>query len=321
VSLDLLDRIVARKRWEHERVRDAMAGWSRVPPETPFLPAEDVLRRAKAYLARGGCDPREEAFPGDALVSPRRAFETALRRDGVAVIAELKRRSPSRGVIATWTEPEPLAERFTEAGADAVSCLTEAEFFDGRPGFLPRVRRVFPGPVLRKDFLLDELDLAVSAALGADAVLLIAAVLGPALPGLRRLAGAYALETLVEVHDVREVDLAMAGGAPVVGVNHRDLRTFRIDLERSARLFPLLPSVLRVAESGLKTADDVRAMARAGAHAVLIGEGLAQDPGQIEAMRRVQAPPEPEAVRSEGGLWLASPEDVAVLLPPPPGKR
>ena len=159
--------------------------------------------------------------------------------------------------------------------------LTDVHYFDGRPDFLARSRAVFPGPALRKDFLGDEADLAISAALGADAVLLITASLGTDTARLQRLAQAYGLHTLVEVHDRRELDIAMAAGATVIGINNRDLKTFRTDLGISERLGADVPDfVCLVAESGIKTGADAVRMRNAGADAILVGEWLSRAGGK-----------------------------------------
>ncbi|MCO4769742.1 MAG: indole-3-glycerol-phosphate synthase [Deltaproteobacteria bacterium] len=266
---DILDRILLRKRWELDILRDALRGNLRERPGADWFCGPEVLSRAKEMLRAGGVE------------RTTRGFTHALRNEErLTVIAEIKRRSPSAGRIAAWEEPDDLATAYAEGGADAVSCLTDWEFFGGRPRFLPQVRTLFGGPVLRKDFVTDVVDLAVAAALDADAVLLIVAALGPETSRLQREARSFGLETLVEVHDVRELDLAMAAGAAVVGVNNRDLRTFTVDLGTTERLAEQLPSpVLLVGESGIKTPQDAARMRRAGCDAVLVGESLARRGG------------------------------------------
>jgi len=275
--MSILNEIGRRKRWERSVLRDALKGHLREQPGVGFMPAEATLELARRLLKAGG---REAA--------DRRDWEPALAdAERLTVIAEVKRRSPSAGAFASWTDPAELASVYAEGGAAGVSCLTDAHYFDGRPAFLPRCREVFAGPVLRKDFLDDELDLAVSAALGADAVLLIVSMLGPRTGDLVRKARAYDLGVLVEVHDEQELELAMVAGAPVLGVNNRNLKTFKTDLgtfERLAERAP--PGVVLVAESGIRGEDDARRMRRAGAHAVLVGESLARTGGSsLEALR------------------------------------
>ncbi len=275
---DVLDTILRRKRFERDLVRDGLrSGIWREQPGTTWVPSADVLDRARALLKTGGGGHTHPRDFGAALVHEGR----------LAVIAEIKRASPSAGIIAQWTDPVPLATAYREGGADAVSCLTDHTFFGGRPGFLPVVRSVFAGPVLRKDFVIDVIDLAIAAALGADAVLLIVAVLGADTVRFQAEARAFGLQTLVEVHDRRELDLAMAAGATVIGVNNRDLSTFAVDLGTTERLGELLPPfVTLVGESGIRNAADATRMRRAGCDAVLVGETLARAEGAgIQALQ------------------------------------
>ncbi len=277
---DILDKILRRKRWERDVLRDGLrSGVWRAQPGTGWVPAPEVLASARELLKAGGTNAVGRDFAG-----------ALSKGDRLTVIAEIKRASPSAGVIARWTEPEPLATAYGEGGADAVSCLTDHEFFAGRPDFLPRVRSVFGGPVLRKDFVIDVIDLAIAAALGADAVLLIVAALGPETTRFQAEARSFGLHTLVEVHDRRELDLAMAAGSLVVGVNNRDLTTFEVDLGTTERLAELIPPfVTLVGESGIKSPSDARRMRRAGCDAVLVGESLARAEGAgIEALQIVE---------------------------------
>ena len=274
---DILDRILRRKRWERDILRDGLrSGIWREKPGSTWVPSADVLDRARQLLKAGGGPAAERDF-GAALRNEER----------LTVIAEIKRASPSAGVIAQWTDPQPLAMSYAEGGADAVSCLTDHSFFAGEPGFLPAVRAVFGGPVLRKDFVIDVVDLAVAAALGADAVLLIVAALGPGTATIAREARGFGLQTLVEVHDRRELDLAMAAGAEVIGVNNRDLNTFTVDLGTTERLAEGIPPfVTVVGESGIRSAADADRMRRAGCDAVLVGESLARAEGAgIESLQ------------------------------------
>lgn len=285
--MSILTEIARRKRWERNVLRDALKGHMRERPGEGFLPDEATLKLAFRLLKAGGCEAVE-----------RREWEGSLAdAEHLTVIAEVKRRSPSAGSFASWSDPAELATVYAEGGAAAVSCLTDAHFFDGRPSFLPRCREVFSGPVLRKDFLDDELDLAISAALGADAILLIVSMLGPRTGDLIRLARAYDLGVLVEVHDERELEMAMVAGAPVIGINNRNLSTFRTDLGTTERLAERIPpGVVLVAESGVKGVDDARRMRRAGAHAVLVGEALARSGGA--GLKDLQVP---EARGGRGG--------------------
>lgn len=220
--------------------------------------------------------------------APARPFEAALRRGGeVALIAEIKRRSPSAGWIRPELSPAEVARLYERAGAAAISVLTDTEFFGGSAGDLAEVRSTVALPVLRKDFTLDPVQVWEARAIGADAVLLIARILDDVLLGeLLALARELGLGALVEVHTAEELERSLAAGATVVGVNNRDLATFRTDL---GVVLGLAGSVgedrVLVAESGIRGADDVRTMGRAGVDAVLVGETLmrAPDPGAAAA--------------------------------------
>jgi indole-3-glycerol phosphate synthase len=206
-----------------------------------------------------------------------------VRPDGVNVIAECKRRSPSRGVLRAAYDPVAIARGYTAAGAAAISVLTEPGFFDGSLDHLVGVRDAVPVPLLRKDFIVDEYQLLEARACGADAVLLIVAALADAeLQGLLAASSDLGLAALVEVHDAGECRRAMAAGARIIGVNNRNLRTLEVDLQASHRVARLLPpGAIGVSESGLKTPSDLRTMRELGYRAFLMGERLmiAPDPG------------------------------------------
>jgi len=215
---------------------------------------------------------------------PRRGFRAALAAGPApAVIAEIKRASPSRGVIREAFEPPEHARSYAAAGASALSVLTERRWFQGALDHLAATRAVTSLPLLRKDFLVDPYQVEEARAWGADAVLVIAAAGSPALRGeLLAAAREHGLDALVEVHDEGELAWAAAAGATLVGINNRDLVTFDTRLETTERLAPLVPpGVILVAESGMRSPADVRRMVAAGAHAVLVGEAFmaAPDPG------------------------------------------
>ncbi len=229
---------------------------------------------------------------------PTRDFAGALRRpDGcLAVVAEIKRRSPSKGPLAPGLDPASIARRYEAGGAAALSVLTDEEWFGGTHDDLIRARGATDLPVLRKDFIVDPLQVAESRALGADAVLLIAAALeGPHLADLHDSATDLGLAALVEVHDEAELDRALAAGARIVGVNSRDLHTFSEDLSTAERLVTRLPDdVVGVAESAVRGDADAARMARAGFDAVLVGEMLvrSEDPeSQVRALGAARVSP------------------------------
>jgi indole-3-glycerol phosphate synthase len=205
-----------------------------------------------------------------------RPFRQELARDGLSVIAELKRRSPSRGDLAVDLDPAAVALAYAAGGATCLSVLTDARFFGGSPADLAAARRAVDVPVLRKDFTVSEADVCDARLMGADAVLLIVAALVDAeLVRLRALAADLGLAALVEVHDEAELDRALAAGADLVGVNQRDLFTFEVDRHRAARLAPRIPDeVVTVAESGVRDVADASRLAGAGFDAVLVGEAL-----------------------------------------------
>ncbi|MGH9182581.1 MAG: indole-3-glycerol phosphate synthase TrpC [Acidimicrobiales bacterium] len=248
-----------------------------------------------AHRAAAAADDRDL----DTLVAaagstpPPRPFASALvGDDGLAVIAEVKRRSPSRGDLALDLDPTALCRAYHAGGAACVSVLTDGEFFGGAPADLAAAREACPLPVLRKDFTVDERDVADARLMGADAVLLIAAVLDDRLLGrCIALAAGLGLGALVEVHDEVEIDRAAAAGAGVIGVNQRDLRTFAVDGGLAERLAPRLPpEAVWVAESGVGGQADAKGLAAAGYDAVLVGEALltSADPAAaVGALRAV----------------------------------
>jgi indole-3-glycerol phosphate synthase len=217
---------------------------------------------------------------------PVRGLLRALHRPPgapVRVIAEIKRASPSAGPIRAGADPAAIARDFARGGAHALSVLTDRQFFDGDLDFLARARGAVTLPLLRKDFVIDGYQVAEARAAGADGVLLIVAALGARhLAELVAAARDYELDALVEVHDLAELDTALAAGATLLGVNHRDLRTFTVDMTLTAQIAPRIPpGAVLVGESGIRTPADIDALGRAGAHAVLVGEHLmrADSPG------------------------------------------
>jgi len=237
---------------------------------------DDILA---AHRAQAAADRRDvETLVARARsAGPTRSFRDALvAGPGLAVIAEIKRRSPSKGDLAPGLDPEALSQEYWAGGARALSVLTDAAFFGGSPDDLAAARRACPLPVLRKDFTVGPADVADARLMGADAVLLIAAALGdPELADLVGLARSLGLDALVEVHDEAEAGRAVTAGADIIGVNQRDLRTFAVDRARAARVVRALPAaVVAVAESGVGDGDDARRLADAGFRAVLVGESL-----------------------------------------------
>ncbi len=256
-----------------------------------------------AHRAAAASDPRSI----DALVhqaeaagglSPR-GFKASIEADlavgggsegRVAVIAEIKRRSPSKGDLAVELVPEVQAKAYQEGGAACLSILTDREFFGGTPEDLISARAATDLPALRKDFTVGPADVCDARLMGADAVLLIVAALSPPLlTELTALASHLGLDALVEVHDEAEVDVALAAGATLIGVNQRNLVTFEVDAGRAERVAASIPDgVIRVAESGIGGPADARRLAASGYHAVLVGEALVRsgDPARAVAALR-----------------------------------
>ena len=244
-----------------------------------------------AHRARAEADGRAlpDLVEQAAGTPPPRDFLGALRGDGLSCIAEIKRRSPSKGDLDPALQPDLVAKDYVAGGAACLSVLTDVDFFGGSPADLAAAREASGLPVLRKDFTVQEADVADARLMGADAVLLIAAALSDAeLSACATLAGRLGLAALVEVHDEEELTRALDAGTGLVGVNQRDLRTFRVDHERACALAARIPpGVVAVAESGIRDAADARRLAAAGYDAILVGETLmraADRPAQLRAL-------------------------------------
>ncbi len=257
------------------------------------LLATIVAATRKTVELRAGREPLSQLERQAAAVQARPGvFREALRRsDRINVIAECKRRSPSRGVLREDYDPAAIARAYEAAGAAAVSVLTEPTFFDGSLDHLRQVRQASQIPVLRKDFIVDAYQIYEARAAGADAVLLIAAAVTEGeLCALHACAIDAGLDVLVEVHDVSELGPALAAGAEIIGVNNRDLRTLTLSIETSRLVIERIPSgVVAVAESGLRSAGDIMECRRAGYSAFLVGEHLMTSPDPGGALRALLA--------------------------------
>ncbi len=249
-----LERIVAKKRREVEALKQVL-------PE------------------------RDEGFEPESVLSLSEAIRR--HRKAPALIAEVKPASPSRGIIRKQVDPVQVATAYQRGGATAVSVLTDRRFFGGEGTSLQRVKRAVSLPVLRKDFILDPLQVQESRILGADAILLIAAILDRRrLEQLSTVARSLGMEVLVEIHREEEIEGALACDPDVIGINNRDLITFDTDLGTTERLRPLLPDTVPViAESGVSSPEDVWRMARAGVDGILVGEHLMRQADPEQAVR------------------------------------
>lgn len=245
----------------------------RIAEEKSAVPLTEMKKRALAMDANTG-------FP----------FKKALGGDDISFICEVKRASPSKGMIAEDFPYLEIAKDYERAGASAISCLTEPFWFKGKDEYLTEISHAVNIPVLRKDFTVDEYMIYQAKTLGASAVLLICSILSrEQLAEYLGIAHGLGLSALVEAHDEDEVRTALSVGAGIIGVNNRDLKTFTVDIHNSARLRKLVPpEVLFVSESGIRTAADVAALRENGTNAVLIGETLMRSPDKKEALEELR---------------------------------
>jgi indole-3-glycerol phosphate synthase len=246
----------------------------------------EEVRAAKTRLA-----PKVLAERARQASHVPRGFRQCLAAgEGVQVIAEIKRRSPSAGEIRADFDPEAIARAYAEAGAAAISVLTDERYFGGSLAVLERVRASVALPLLRKDFVVDAYQIDEARVAGADAVLLIVDAVPPdEIAQLLEHARSLGLDALVEIHDEAQLDVAKGAGADLVGINNRDLTRFVTDLAVTERLAPLVPEGnVIVAESGILGRDDVRRLESAGAHAFLVGESLMREPDVGSALRRLR---------------------------------
>ena len=223
----------------------------------------------------------------------RITFLQALQKDGMSYICEVKKASPSKGLIALDFPYLAIAKEYEQAGASAISCLTEPFYFQGADQYLREIAAAVQIPVLRKDFTVDEYMIYQAKSLGASAVLLICAILDDGeLRAYRQLAKELGLDALVEAHDEYEVDRALNLGAEIVGVNNRDLRTFQVDMNNSIRLRKMAPdNVVFVSESGIRTPEDIRLLYENKVDGVLIGETLMRSPDKKAALESLNGSP------------------------------
>lgn len=263
-----------------------------MPPQQPAMRDADILARimtvkAEEVIAAQVERPLDVVERDAAAASAPRGFVSAIREriaaGQPAVIAEIKRASPSKGLLRAAFDPAAIAASYAEAGATCLSVLTDRPFFQGAPEFLPAARDACTMPVLRKEFIIDEYQIVESRALGADAVLLIVAALDDArLAALEACAFRHGMDVLVEVHDAAELARALSLSTPLIGINNRDLRTFGVSLHTTLELLPRIPADrIVVTESGIVAQRDVAQMRRHGVNAFLVGEAFmrAPDPG------------------------------------------
>ena len=259
--------------------------------QTPDILTQILRDEAEVVASARAARPVDELRRDPEYAADRRSLRHALTSRRPAVIAECKRRSPSKGVLREPYDPVAIARGYAAAGAAAISVLTNARFFGGSLEDLRAVRATVPIPVLRKDFVIDEYQLDEARAAGADAVLLIVAALPEArLDQLHQGALERGLEVLTEVHDEAELDVALGIGAQIVGVNNRNLRTFVTDLAVSERIAGRVPKgTVLVAESGLRDGADLARLQRSDIHAFLVGEAFMKAPVPGDALAAMLA--------------------------------
>lgn len=233
--------------------------------------------------------PLEQLRQRRLFAAPTRGFARGLTGSTRRIIAEIKRASPSKGLIREDFDPVAIARDYASHGASAISVLTEEQFFQGRLAYLEQIHDAVTVPLLRKDFLLDPYQVVEAKSFGADAILLIAAMLDGSLMGeLRSQANELGLDVLVEVHNEVELDAARAAGAQLIGINNRDLKTFNVDIGTTERLVPRLPAgVPAVCESGIDNLEQIRRVEKLGVHVFLIGESLMRAPQPGEKLREL----------------------------------
>jgi indole-3-glycerol phosphate synthase len=258
--------------------------------------ARILADKRRHIAARKVALPYAEVLRAAASQPPPRGFAAALghaAREGFALIAEIKKCSPSKGLIRADFDPASLARAYLAGGATCLSVLTDEPYFQGADAHLAAARAAVPLPILRKDFMLERYQVAEARALGADCILLIMAAVSDAEASeLLAAAGEFGLDVLTEVHDAPEVERALALGARLIGVNNRDLKSLAVDLAVSERLATLLPAeVQRVAESGLARHADLTRLARAGFRAFLVGESLMRQADVAAATRALLGRP------------------------------
>lgn len=261
----------------------------RIQKEKLEIPEKDLIQMIQKRKVQMLLHPEQQFITSRTPHS----FYQALKKEGMSYICEVKKASPSKGLIAPAFPYLEIAKEYQEAGAAAISCLTEPFYFQGSDRYLQEITAAVDIPVLRKDFTVDEYMIFQAAAYGAAAVLLICAILNDEqLKEYRELAEELGMDALVEAHDEEEAERALKSGARIIGVNNRDLKTFQVDMQNSIRLRKLAPeNVVFVSESGIKTSDDIRKLYDNQVDAVLIGETLMRSQDKKAALEELNGKP------------------------------
>lgn len=261
----------------------------RIQKEKLEIPEKDLIQMIQKRKVQILLHPEQQSITSR---TPHSFFQ-ALKKEGMSYICEVKKASPSKGLIAPAFPYLEIAKEYQEAGAAAISCLTEPFYFQGSDRYLQEITAAVDIPVLRKDFTVDEYMIFQAAAYGAAAVLLICAILNDEqLKEYRELAEELGMDALVEAHDEEEAERALKSGARIIGVNNRDLKTFQVDMQNSIRLRKLAPeNVVFVSESGIKTSDDIQKLYDNQVDAVLIGETLMRSQDKKAALEELNGKP------------------------------
>ncbi len=259
------------------------------PPPTGILAR--IVSHKREELRSAAVPASDLRHAAESRSANRRDFTAALRAKRPAIISEIKKASPSKGLLVENFRPAQLARQYEQGGAAALSVLTDREFFQGSLDDLRTARAACTLPVLRKDFTLTDYHVLEAAAVGADAILLIVAILDDAeLRGLRELAAEFGMAAVVEAHNAQELERAVRSDARIVGVNNRDLNTFQVSLDTSITLAQSIPAgVIRISESGIFNANDIHRLMEAGFDAFLIGEHLVKSGDATQALRELVA--------------------------------
>jgi indole-3-glycerol phosphate synthase len=259
------------------------------PPPTGIL--AQIVSHKREELRHAAVPATDLRHAAESRRANRRDFAAALRAKHPAIISEIKKASPSRGLLVEDFQPAKLARQYENGGAAALSVLTDREFFQGSLDDLRKARAACTLPVIRKDFTLADYHVLEAAAVGADAILLIVAILDDCeLCGLREFAAGFGMASLVEAHNAVELERAIRSDARIIGINNRDLNTFRVSLETSISLANEIPDgVIKVSESGIFNADDIHRLSAAGFDAFLVGEHLVKSGDAAQALRELVA--------------------------------
>lgn len=246
--------------------------------------------RERARIAKQNISPEEMRWEAEVLPRGDFSFEKALKKDDISFICECKKASPSKGIIAEDFPYLDIAKEYEKAGADCISVLTEPKWFLGDNSYLKQIAEAVNIPCIRKDFTVDEYMIYEAKVLGASAVLLICAILdGDRIKEYINICDSLGISALVEAHDGAEIETALEAGARIIGVNNRNLKDFSVDTDNSTRLRQMIPrDVIFVAESGIKTPEDVKKLRESGVDAVLVGETLMRAKDKKQALRELK---------------------------------